>query len=162
MIYKNEEGLELNDVSPDGMWVALTRNNSNADSDLFLVDLSLTERNLVNITPHEAPVNHSVFGFSPDSSALVYATDQFDEFVQAWSVQLDSGDRTLEYAAEWDVVSFGYSQSGRYRVVAHVDARTELRVIDSLRGGELDLSLLPEGDISQIFRPRRGIFLAWN
>ena len=107
LIYKNEEGLELNDMSPDGRWVALTRNNSNADSDLFLVDLSLTERNLVNITPHEAPVNHSVFGFSPDSSALVYATDEFDEFVQAWSVKLDSGDRTLEYAAEWDVVSFG-------------------------------------------------------
>ena len=151
LIYKNEEGLELNDMSPDGRWVALTRNNSNADRDLFLVDLSLTERNLVNITPHEAPVNHSVFGFSPDSSALVYATDEFDEFVQAWSVKLDSGDRTLEYAAEWDVVSFGYSQSGRYRVVAiNADARTELRVIDSLLGRELDLSLLPEGDISQI------------
>ena len=42
------------------------------------------------------------------------------------------GDRSLEYAAEWDVVSFGYSQSGRYRVVAiNADARTELRVIDS-------------------------------
>lgn len=151
VLYINSEGLELNDVSADGRWVVLTRNNSNTDSDLFLVDVAAEVPELVNITPHDAPVNHSVFGFSPDSRTLIYATDEFGEFTQAWSLDLETGERALEYAAEWDVVSVDFSHSARYRVVAiNEDARTSLRVLDRQAGLELDLGALPEGDISQV------------
>ena len=151
LLYTNDEGLELNDVSADGRWVVLTRNNSNTDSDLFLVDVLAEEPELVNITPHEASVNHSVFGFSPDSAALIYATDQFGEFTQAWSLDLETGKRTLEYAADWDVVSVDFSHSGRYRVVAiNEDARTSLRVLDRQAGVEMQMGMLPKGDISQV------------
>ena len=150
-LYTNTEGLELNDVSADGRWVMLTRNNSNADSDLFLVDVGADVPELVNITPHEAPVNHSVFGFSPDSRTLVYATDEFGEFTQAWSLDLETGDRAQEYAAEWDVVSVDFSPSGRFRVVAiNEDARTSLIVLDRQAGVELEMGTLPKGDISQV------------
>lgn len=151
LIYTNTEGLELNDVSADGRWVVLTRNNSNTDSDLFLVDVTLDTPELVNITPHDVPVSHSVFGFSPDSKALVYATDEFGEFTQAWALDLETGERALEYAAEWDVVSVDFSPSGRYRVVAiNEDARTALRVLDRQAEIELELGVLPNGDISQV------------
>lgn len=151
LLYTNDEGLELNDVSADGRWVVLTRNNSNTDSDLFLVDVAAEEPELINITPHEASVSHSVFGFSPDSTALIYATDQFGEFTQAWSLELETGERTLEYAADWDVVSVDFSHSGRYRVVAiNEDARTSLRVLDRQAGLEMQMGMLPKGDISQV------------
>ena len=151
LVYTNTEGLELNDVSADGRWVVLTRNNSNADSDLFLVDVGAEVPELVNITPHEAPVNHSVFGFSPNSKTLVYATDEFGEFTQAWSLDLETGERALEYAAEWDVLSVDFSPSGRYRVVAiNEDARTSLIVLDRQAGVELEIGALPKGDISQV------------
>ena len=151
LIYTNSEVLELNDVSADGRWVVLTRNNSNTDSDLFSVDVGADVTELVNITPHTAPVNHAVFGFSPDSKTLIYATDEFGEFTQAWSLDLETGDRALEYAAEWDVVAVNFSPSGRYRVVAiNEDARTSLIVLDRQAGVELEMGALPKGDISQV------------
>ena len=37
LLYKNEEGLELADISDDGRWLVYVKNNSNADSDLYIV-----------------------------------------------------------------------------------------------------------------------------
>lgn len=93
---------------------------------------------------------------------MIYATDQFGEFTQAWSLDLETGKRTLEYAADWDVVSVDFSHSGRYRVVAiNEDARTSLRVLDRQAGVEMQMGMLPKGDISQVRFSRDETALSW-
>ena len=57
VLYENSEGLDLARISSDGRWVVYARNNSNADSDLFLVDTTADRLELVNITPHVVILN---------------------------------------------------------------------------------------------------------
>ena len=64
VLYENSEGLDLGSISSDGRWVVYARNNSNADSDLFLIDVTADELELVNITPHEGDVEYSAMGFT--------------------------------------------------------------------------------------------------
>ena len=151
LVYTNTEGLDLGEISPDGRWVVMARNNSNADSDLFLTDLSAADPAPVNITAHEGDISHGSYAFSADSTRLIYATNEFGEFNQAWAYDLASGEREVLIAADWDVSYVNYSPSGRYRVSGtNVDASTVVSIVDTTTGEALNLASLPLGDIGQV------------
>ena len=151
LVYTNTEGLDLGEISPDGRWVVMARNNSNADSDLFLTDLSAADPAPVNITVHEGDISHGSYAFSADSTRLIYATNEFGEFNQAWAYDLASGEREVLIAADWDVSYVNYSPSGRYRVSGtNVDASTVVSIVDTTTGEALKLASLPLGDIGQV------------
>lgn len=151
LIYTNTEGLDLGEISADGRWVVMARNNSNADSDLFLTDLNAEKPIPTNITPHEGDISHSSYGFTPDSTQLVYATNEHGEFNQAWTYDLASGDTAPLIVADWDVSYVSYSPSGRYRVSGtNVDASTQVTIVDTATDSALALADLPAGDIGQV------------
>lgn len=151
VLYENTDGLDLGAISRDGRWVVYARNNSNADSDLFLIDLMEDELELINITPHEGDVEHSAMGFTPDSSQFIYSTNEFGEFSQAWTLSLQSGEREALVADNWDVLYVGYSPSGRYRVSGvNNDASTDVTLTDLMTGSDVVISDVPDGDLAQI------------
>jgi dipeptidyl aminopeptidase/acylaminoacyl peptidase len=151
MLYENTEGLDLGAISSDGRWVVYARNNSNADTDLFLIDVAASELELVNITPHEGNIEYSSMGFTPDSRQFIYSTNEFGEFSQAWTLSLDTGARQVLIAEDWDVMYVGYSPSGRYRVSGiNNDARTVVTLEDLTTGRDIVLKNVPEGDLSQV------------
>ncbi|HAQ35251.1 MAG: S9 family peptidase [Maricaulis sp.] len=147
-VFQNDDALQIGDVSRDGRWVALVRNRTSADSDILLLDLQSGETEPRVITEHEGNIAHGVYTFTPDSSALVYATDEHGEFNQAWTYDLESGDTAPLIEADWDVSFVTYSPSGQYRVSGiNADARTEVSIIDTQTGEALALPDLPAGDI---------------
>ncbi|MBO6766471.1 S9 family peptidase [Maricaulis sp.] len=151
VVFQNDDALEIGDVSPDGRWLALVRNRTSADSDILLVDLASGDATPRLITEHEGNIAHGVYTFTPDSTALVYATDEHGEFNQAWTYDLASGDTAPLIEAEWDVSFVTYSPSGRYRVSGiNADARTEVSIIDTQSGAALDLPELPAGDLGSV------------
>ncbi len=150
-VYTNEQGLDLGDISANGRWVVMARNNSNADSDLFLTDLADDNPQPLNITPHQGDISHGSYAFTADSSQLIYATNEFGEFNQAWVYNVETQERSALIAADWDVQYVGYSPSGRYRVSGtNVDASTIVSIVDTTTGQDLDLASLPAGDIGQV------------
>lgn len=150
MAYENP-GMQLADISPDGRWVALVRPRTSADSDIYVVDLESDEREPQLITGHEGNVEHGVYEFTPDSTKLVYATNEFGEFVQAWTYDLASGDKAELVSAIWDVSYVTYSPSGRYRVSGiNADARTQVSVYDTQANALLSLPALPPGDLRSV------------
>ncbi|REJ85378.1 MAG: S9 family peptidase [Acidobacteria bacterium] len=147
LIWQNPGGLFLSDVSRDGRWVAAEKAISNANSDLYLVDLE-GNGELRHITPHEGDVMHGVFGFTPDSTALIYASDEGTEFRQARRHDLTTGEQTTLVAADWDVLGVAFSEGGRYRAVAlNEDARTAVTLTDLAEDREIDIPLPREGDL---------------
>jgi dipeptidyl aminopeptidase/acylaminoacyl peptidase len=151
MLYENTEGLDLGAISSDGRWVVYARNNSNADTDLFLIDVAASELELVNITPHEGNIEYSSMGFTPDSRQFIYSTNEFGEFSQAWTLSLDTGARQVLIAEDWDVMYVGYSPSGRYRVSGiNNDARTVVTLKDLTTGRDIVLKNVPEGDLAEV------------
>ncbi len=148
MIFQNESGYSIASVSPNGRWLVADKSNSNADSDLFLVDLTVAKSKPQLLTEHKGDVSHNAYTFSRDSKRLIYATNEFGEFNQAWSFHLDNKTRQLNFKADWDVSFSYFSKDGKYQVTGiNADAQTKLDILDVTTGKKISLPKLPAGDL---------------
>jgi prolyl oligopeptidase len=148
MVFENNTGFNVDAISPNGRYLALSRTNSNADSDLFLVDLEAEEVEPKLITPTDGNIQHNAYTFTHDSNQLIYGTDGHGEFYQAWAYDMASEEHSEHFAADWDVSFLYFSDSGKYQVVGvNADARTELSIIDTMTGQEVMLPEHPPGDL---------------
>lgn len=146
MVFENN-AYSPQDISPDGKYLSLRLEHSNADSDIYLADLE-TGGEPVLVTEHEGAVDHGSFVFTTDSSALLYATNEYGEYIQAWSYDIASGDRTEYFTADWDVMFVYFSDDGKYRVTGiNEDASTRVTITDTSSGAEVMLPDLPGGDL---------------
>jgi len=150
LIFENP-GFQAADISRDGRWVALVKPRTSADSDVYLLDLKSDDAQPALITQHEGNISYFVHGFTPDSSTLIYSTDEHGEFVQAWNYDLGSGDKSLLQSADWDVSFVSHSLSGQFRIVGiNEDARTKVTIYDTNSGRARSFDSLPSGDLGQI------------
>lgn len=151
LVFENTEALSMSAISPDGRWLALDRPRTSADSDILLADLTSDEAPVL-ITEHEGNIAYGAYDFTADSSALVYATNEYGEWNQAWSYDLETGDRAPLIEADWDVMYVGYSPSGQYRVSAvNNDGFTDVTVLDTATGETVSLpDSVPAGDLAGV------------
>jgi dipeptidyl aminopeptidase/acylaminoacyl peptidase len=151
LVFKNEAAWQLAAISADDRYLALIKPRTSADSDVYLLDMSVKKHAPHLVTKHEGNVTHSVYAFTRDSKQLVYATDEFGEFNQAWTYEIASGTRTPLIRADWDIAFVAYSESGRYRIWGvNEDARTSVHILDSTSNKEITLPDLPAGDRAQV------------
>ncbi|MEM8942158.1 MAG: alpha/beta fold hydrolase [Pseudomonadota bacterium] len=165
LIFENSGGFNLGSMSRDGRWLALSKVRSNADSNIFLIDLAQPDPEPKLITPHEGDISHSDYTFTPDSKKLVYATNAHGEFNQAWTYDIAAEEHEPLISKDWDVLYVSYSPSGRYRVSGiNRDARTEVNVQDEVSGKELSLPPLPDGDLAglRFDRDEKSVVFALN
>jgi dipeptidyl aminopeptidase/acylaminoacyl peptidase len=152
LLLQNPGGFELSGVSRDGAWVAMTKTNDNADSDLYLVGTRAgagAER--VHVTPHHGHVQHGFADFAPDGKKLYYTTNEGGEFDSVWAYDIATRKHSPAFAADWDVVAYGFSDDGRWLSTAvNADARTIVRVFEAASGREVILPKLPSGDITGV------------
>jgi dipeptidyl aminopeptidase/acylaminoacyl peptidase len=149
IIFQNE-GFLIGDVARDGRHVALIKAHSSANSDIYVAETGSSAPPRL-ITEHQGNVAYEVYGFAPDSRSLVYSTDEAGEYGQAWTHNLDSGEKRPMIQADWDVMFVMHSPSGRYRVHAlNEDASTRLTITDTRSGQPLRLSGIPEGDLGGV------------
>ncbi|MBT8143992.1 MAG: S9 family peptidase, partial [Gammaproteobacteria bacterium] len=154
-VFRNNDGFTVTAISDDGRWLALERARTSADSDIYIVELHGKHLPPKLITGHEGNIEHSVLGFEPGSSVLVYSTDEHGEFRQAWTYDIDSGERAELVTADWDVSYVNHSPTGRYRVVGiNADARTDVTITNRENQQTLSLPALPRGDLNNLrFNP---------
>ena len=128
--------------------MTLNKNVSNADSNIYLVDLTSKEKTPSLITEHQGNVSHSSYSFTPDNKQLIYATNEFGEFNQAWSFDLETGKKSVFYQANWDVSFVYFSKDGKYRVAGvNDDGQTKLDIAEVATGNTIQLPSLPQGDL---------------
>jgi dipeptidyl aminopeptidase/acylaminoacyl peptidase len=150
LIFEND-GFQISAISDDGRWVALDKNRTSADSDIFVVDLNSDNLEPMLITGHMGNIQHGAYEFTRDGNSLVYGTNEHGEFYQAWKYDLNTGEKSVLIEAPWDVSYLTFSPSGRYQVSGvNADARTEVTLLDTQTGAELELPELPPGDLRSI------------
>ncbi|WP_409020303.1 S9 family peptidase [Brevundimonas vesicularis] len=138
------------DISRNGRWLSLSKPNTSADSDIYLVDLE-AGTDPVHITPHEGAIQHEPLGFTPDSRQLILGTNEHGEFNQAWTRDLETGALAPLIQADWDVVFAFYSPTGRYRVSAlNADASTVMTILDTTTNQNLELTGVPAGSLGSV------------
>ena len=151
LVLQNDEGWMPGSVSRNGRWVSLDRRRSNADSDIFIWDAENPDMPPVHITPHERNVQHGSVTFSPDSTKFFYGTDGRGEFRQIWTYDLASREHTPAVEADWDVIFFSLSETGRYQVTGiNQDAQTVFSIRDTDSGEELQIPDIPEGSVQRV------------
>lgn len=151
LIFENNDGFGSMIISRDGSTIAMMKNRTTADNDIYIKKLGSDEDAKI-ITEHEGNISHSLFDFTPDGSKLVFGTDEYGEFTQALSYDVADGSRDVVIADNWDVSFLGYSPSGRYRVHGvNNDASTIVSIYDTKRGKTIKLPKgLPKGDLRNV------------
>lgn len=140
LVFENNDQWTVTVPTSDGSQLALIRQNSSADNDIYLVDLTIKGAEPMLLTTNEVNVRHSVFTYTPDNSKMVYGTDEHSEFRQAWTYDIATGETAPLIEAEWDVQFVFFSSSGRYRVSGvNADARTVITIHDLETGNDVVL-----------------------
>ncbi|HEX8456179.1 MAG TPA: S9 family peptidase [Pyrinomonadaceae bacterium] len=149
LLFKNEAGYDLGDISKDEKYLALSKSNTTTDTDMYLYNAATKE--LKHLTPHKGEINYSPQAFDPASRYLYYLTDEQSEFAHVARYELATGKTDVVERAPWDVMYTYFSRNGKYRVVAtNEDARTVIKIYDHATGKPVALPRLPNGDITGV------------
>ena len=147
-VYQNELGLDVGAISPDGRFIALSKNNSNKDSDTYILDTYKKTLKPQLISQHDDPAQYTPETFSANGKYLYYSTDAKGEFSQMWRYELATGKHTPALEDEWDVTFIYFSKSGRYQVSGvNADASTKVSILDTLTGRQVAMPALPNGNL---------------
>ena len=150
LIYQNDEGYGLPIISPDGRYLALYKGNTNADSDIYLLDRA-NDGTITHLTPHSGDINHNPLAFSRDSSKLYISTDAGREFSYLSAYDLAEGEWQVVLQADWDITGIHLSQPGSYLAVyINHDAQTELRLYSAADMRPVELPALPQATITSV------------
>lgn len=161
LIYKDEQGYEFHELSPDKRTIAFVRTNKRQDTDILLFDRqSATMRHL---TPHEGDVEYTHQAFSRNGESVFYTSNQGREFAYLVREHLLTGKREVILQPDWDVTFAKLSQQGKYLIAGvNRDGVTVLELFDGKTMGRLELPALPAGDITAISFARDESMLAFN
>jgi dipeptidyl aminopeptidase/acylaminoacyl peptidase len=149
-------------ISRDGHWIALAKNRSNTDNDVYLWDATQPAAPPRLITPHEGEIRYQPQGFSPRAGTLLYLCNRDGEFYRLWAHDPANGAHRLIESADWDIVISRFARNGRFRVtIINADARTEIRVHDEEQERPVTLPAIPRGDITGVEVSRSGKRMAF-
>jgi dipeptidyl aminopeptidase/acylaminoacyl peptidase len=159
-LYRNDGGFQVGPHSRDRRYVALVKQESTADSDIYLFDHATGK--VRNLTPHSGEVANAPQDFSPDGAGLYYTTDEGAEFARLMRYDLATGKSTEVLRPDWDVVGAGFSRDGRFFEVAiNRDGATEVRLFEEPGMRPVKLPSLPDADITGITFSHDGKHLAF-
>src|SRR5215213_5321307 len=149
LLYKDETGYDVGDISNDRKFVALQKTTTTVDTDIYLYNTATKE--LKHLTPHTGDVTFAPQTFDPDSKYLLYTTDEGGEFQYLKRYDLATGKSEVVQKAPWDVSSTFFSRNGRYRAVfVNADARTVIEIWDTKTNKPVRLPQMADGDITGV------------
>ena len=149
LFYQNEKGLNPGAISNDEMFIALQETITTNNSNMYLYSVETGETKL--ISEHEGDVDFSAQFFSMDGSELFYLTNKDYEFMYLSAYNIETGESRIVEQENWDIMYSYLSRTGKYRVsVINNDAKTEVKFFDGKTGDSLQITGLPEGDISSV------------
>ena len=146
MIYRNDRGLEIADVSKDGKKVTLSEPITTSENRLYVHDV-VTGKS-VEISDPAEPGLYSSAGFSNDGRLVYYTTDAGREFQYLAKFDLATSNRSIVFETNWDVMYSYMSENEKYRVIGiNEDAKNVLKVVDNATGTDVVMPPIPDGDV---------------
>lgn len=149
LIYENKENLSPSGFSNTGRYLALTRDLTTSNNEMYLLDLNSGD--IKHISEHEGDANFSPADFSLNDEYLYYLSNEDSEFTYLSSYHLETGEKKLVYEADWDVSYAYFSFNEKYQVIGiNEDAKTVVKVFDTDSGEEVAMPDFGNRDISGV------------
>lgn len=149
LLYQNDKGLSVNEISWDEKYVVLVESITTNDNKLYLVNRLTKEQKEISIP--EQPGSYVARGFSLNGKYLYYTTNSQKEFQYLVSYNLETGERNTVFETNWDVTNFFLSRYEKYRVIAiNEDGKNTLKLFDHKTGQKVESPAIADGDIISI------------
>jgi len=149
MIYENIENLTPSGISNTGRYLALTRDLTASNNEMYLLDLVTGE--IKHISEHEGDATYYPADFSLDDQLLYYLSNEGGEFTYLSSYNLETVEKELVYEAEWDVSYAYFSYNAKYQVIGiNEDAKTMVKVRNAATGEAITMPDFGNRDISGV------------
>jgi len=147
LVYQNDDGYDINVISPDKKYVALSKSINTNDSNLFLYNLEAKELTKIN----QNQSGNSGQDFSHDSSTFYYTTDDGSEFAYLMKYSIADGSYEKALERDWDIMGTGFTQNGTYQVVyINEDAKNTIEVIEVATGKQVELPKVENMEITSV------------
>lgn len=147
MLYENTEGYNVEWLSNDENYVALSKSLNTNDSDLFLY--SREDDALIKINENQS--GNTAEDFSPDNSAFYYSTDDGAEFSYVMKYNLEDGSREKVMQRDWDIMGTYFTENGKYQVTyINEDAKNVIEVMDVASGEQIALPEIENASITNV------------
>jgi dipeptidyl aminopeptidase/acylaminoacyl peptidase len=149
MIYQNDEGLDVTEISWDENTLALQKTLTTSENQLFLFDRA--SKKMTEVSDPTAPGTYNASGFSKDGKYFNYITDAGKEFSYLVQYDLVTGERKILFETNWDVMYSYDSENEKYRVIAvNEDGKNKLKILEKESGEEINFPEIPDGDILDV------------
>jgi len=147
MIYKNEKGLNIEDVSHNENIFSISKSITTSEDKLFLMDHKKNKTTELS----EEPGSYSGSGFSNNDKYFYFITDVGKEFKYLVKYEIASGNKEVIYETNWDVMYSYLSKNEKYRIIGiNEDGKTNLIIQDNLTGNNIDFPEISDGDIKGV------------
>ncbi|MCE2611793.1 alpha/beta fold hydrolase [Flavobacteriaceae bacterium D16] len=147
LLYENTDGYNVEGISWDEQYVALSKSINTNDSDLFLY--SREDDALIKINENQS--GNGMQDFSLDNSALYYSTDDGEEFSYVMKYNLEDGSREKVMQRDWDIMGTYFTENGKYQVTyINEDAKNVIEVKDVASGENIELPEIENASITSV------------
>lgn len=144
LIYKNNEGLDISNISHNENYFSLAKSITTSENKLFLYDRTLEKMTEIS----DGVGTYSGSGFSKNDLFFYYITNNGKEFSYFVEYEIATGNRSVLYETEWDVMYSYLSENEKYRVTAiNEDGKNKLIILNNKTKGMVDFPIISDGDI---------------
>lgn len=148
LVYQNNDGYALGDISRDGNYLALAKVITRTENQLFLC--SLKTGNLIEISEADKPGSYQASGFSADGKSLFYTTDADKEFQYLVRYDIAAQSREKAFETNWDVMYSYQSENGKYQVIGINEDGKNKVIIRDAGGKDVAFPDIPDGDVTGV------------
>lgn len=136
LIYKNDDGYAIGNLSKDEKHLTLNKPLNTNDSDLYLYNIATKKKVKIN----KVQSANSSQDFSPSGDVLYYTTDVGNEFsyLMKYTITTGTSDKVIE--RDWDILGSYFTENGTYLVTyINEDAKNTIEVMDVATMENIDL-----------------------
>jgi dipeptidyl aminopeptidase/acylaminoacyl peptidase len=144
LVYKNENNLSISSISNNEKYLLLSKSITTSENKFFLLDVSTGKIKEIS----GEPGSYSSAGFSNDNKSFFYISNVGKEFAYLTEYDMSSGDSSVLFETNWDIMYSYLSKGEKYRVIGiNEDGKNTLKVFDQLENKQIDFPLFDDGDI---------------
>jgi len=114
MIFQNDNGFNIGDISNDKQYLALSKSITTSNTEMYLYHFAT--KKMQHLSEHEGDIVYQPVTFSVDSKTLFYLTDENNEFRYLVSYDIDSGEKETAEQDNWDIMYAYFSRNGKYNI----------------------------------------------
>ena len=149
MLYQNDEGYSISELSHDKNLLVLTKNITTSNNEMYLYNM--TTQDMLHISEHDSSATYNPAFFTLDDQSLFFMTNEGSEFTYLSKYDIESGKKEKVFETNWNVAYAYNSYNEKYRVIGiNEDGRTKLRMVELATDEKVELPDLNGGEVTSV------------